>query len=110
MEIIVKRYEHYNRSFGKYIRNKQEYDYEMKSRGFVPYEKGCQLAESKEKVMKWVPSKDCVDMVKATLTMGDSKGNFKPTSQMLDAMKQKGISFNLPKNMPKEINPQGGFG
>jgi len=109
MEIIIKNYNHYNRALGKYIGSKREYDYEMKSRGFIPYEKGRQLAESKEKVSQWIPSKDCVEMVKATLTMKDSKGNFKPTSQMLNKMKEKKISLEMPKHLPKEFKTEGGF-
>jgi len=44
--IIVKKYEHFNRAMGKYITSKKHYEKEMAAGGFVPFEKGEQMAES----------------------------------------------------------------
>ena len=106
MEIIIRRYEHYNSALGKYINSKKEYDYEMKSRGFVPYEKGCQMAESKEKESKWIPSKDLRDKINYIKNKCDDKGNIRHPAELVSLYKQSGISFN-PKFVPKE--KEGGF-
>jgi hypothetical protein len=106
MEIIVKRYEHYNSALGKYIRTKQEYDYEMKTRGFISQEQGNRLAESKKKEMTWVPSKDVVNMLREIKTQKDKDGNFKPSTRMQEGMKKLGMGKE-PKFMPKGL--EGGF-
>lgn len=110
MNIIVKNYSHYNRALGKYIRTKQEYDYEMKSRGFVSFEEGQRLAESKNKEKKWVPSEKCIGVVSAITQMGDKKGNIVLGNhpRLVKAMEQGGVKFTLPDWCPKHYR-EGGF-
>ena len=95
--IIVKKWEHYNRSFsnwdtpyGKYIGSKKQYDEEMAKGGFVPYR------EVSPKVNKWVPS---VDLKK---TLGEIQGQKEVGGRLIDKMKSMGISFN-PKFIPKDL-------
>lgn len=101
--IIVKNYQHYNRALGKYINSKREYDYEMKSRGFVPYEEGCAMAEAKEKEKKWKPSEKLVNMIKNAKDLADKKGNIVlgKHPKLVDAMKKQGVSFDLPDWLPQ---------
>lgn len=109
--IIVKNYTHFNRALGKFIRNKSEYDYEMKSRGFVPYEEGCQLADNKNKEKQWKPSDKVINMIKNTKDLADKKGNIVlgQHPKLVDAMKKQGISFEMPDWLPKHYQEKGGL-
>ena len=113
MNIIVKKYEHYNRSMGKYIRSKKHYQEEMAKGGYVPAEEGHRMAERVEKERKWNPSKKCVDICRETMSMGDAKGNITlgKHPRLVKAMESAGMSFKVPSWLPTHYDniPVGGF-
>ncbi len=97
MEIIVKRYEHFNRSLGKYISTKKQYNDELKRGGYVPYEEGCRLAENKQKVKTYKPSKECVEMMRTVMDKKKDKtivlGHY---PKLVEGMKKMGMRFDIP--------------
>jgi hypothetical protein len=102
--IIIRRYEHYNRALGKYISCRKQYDEEMKKGGFVSYEKGCELAEkAKENLHKDYKelSPKALGIIKSARLMSDSKGNIKPSDKLIDGMKEVGVRFDVPDWLPK---------
>ena len=48
-QVIVKSYEHYNRSLGKYITSKAHYEKEMKKQGMMSYDKAREVANKARK-------------------------------------------------------------
>ena len=93
MYIIVKKYEHYNRSMGKYINSKKQYDEEMARGGYVPFDVAEKTPDIRDKQMKWVPSADLKK------TLGEIQGQKEVGGRLVEKMKDMGICFN-PKFMP----------
>jgi len=103
MEIIIRKYEHVNRSFpnwdtpkGKYVKNKKHYEELMKKHNMVPFK------ENNPKEMKWVPSADLKKTLGEFKQMADKKGNIKLGGRAVEKMKKMGVSFN-PKFMTKDL-------
>ena len=97
MDIIVKKgYDHYNRALGKHIRNKRQYNDELKRRGMVSFEEGCRLAESKRKESKWIPSKDCIDMLRDIKHVSGNKDTIVlgQYPKIVEKLKEKGMQFD----------------
>ncbi len=96
VEIICKNYEHFNRSLGKQIRSKAQYQREMERQGFVSQEKGEQIAErarsANHKDYNGLSGK-AEEVVKAAYQMKDSKGNIKCSDRLVDAMKEVGVKL-----------------
>ena len=109
MEIIVKRWEHYNRELGKYISTKKQYFDELKKRGLVTFEEGCQLAEAKQKESKWIPSKDCTNMMREVLDKKDKNIVLGQHPRLVEGMKKLGVKFELPDWLPKHYSEGGGY-
>lgn len=107
MEIIVKNYSHYNRTLGKYISTKRQYLNELKRGGYVPFEEGCRLAESKKEA-KYKPSKECVDMMREVLHKNNKKIILGQHPKLVEGMKKLGVSFDT-KWLPKHYQDKGGF-
>ena len=99
VNVIIKNYQHYNRALGMHISNKKQYDYEMKSRGFVSLEEGNRLAERHQEQKKWTPSDECIDVIKAIKSASDKKGNIVlgQHPKIVQVMKEKGMSFDMSK-------------
>lgn len=108
MEIIVKKWEHYNRALGKYISTKKQYFNELRRQGFVPFEEGCRLAEKKSKESKWIPSKTCTDMMREVLDKKDKNIILGQHPKLVEGMKKMGVKFDLPDWLPKHYQ-EGGF-
>lgn len=109
--IIVKKYEGYNRAMGKYITSREHYEKEMVKGGYVPFEKAAAIAEkTKQEQRKEYNglSKQAMEVCKAARDQADKKGNLKPSSRLIDGMKQAGVCFDLSK-LPKEPKNKGGF-
>jgi hypothetical protein len=101
--IIVKNYEHFNRSLpnwdspkGKYIKNKKQYEEEMAKGGFKPYK------ETSPKESKWIPSEDLKRTLGDFKQMADRKGKIHLGSKAIEKMKSMGVSFN-PKIMTNDL-------
>lgn len=110
MEIIVRKgfQAHYNSALDKVIHTRQEYDREMKSRGFVTFEKGQQLAESAKVTKTWTPSKDLTDKLRYIKNRCDSKGNIKHPNDLAPLYKESKIATKLPDWCPKHYT-EGGY-
>jgi hypothetical protein len=103
MEIIVKKsYSHYNKELGKYIRNKREYIDTLKRRGLVPFEEGQRLAEKKNKEMTWIPSKDCVNMMRELYDKKKEKIVLAQHPRIVEGMEKMGMTFDVPKDLPTD--------
>ena len=117
MEIIVRKYEHFNRSFkhwdtpkGKYIRTKRQYNEAMAREGMVPYE------EAKERVEKFDDklnkstygplSRKADSLIRSV--HGGKKGKIALSDRQIDAMKEVGVNFNA-LHCPKHYQKEGGF-
>jgi len=100
--IIIKKYEHYNRAMGKYIRSKSHYKEEMAKGGFISAEEGHRVAEANQKQKKWKPSGECIGVIKAIKNAADKKGNIVlgKHPKIVRAMKERGMSFDMSK-VPK---------
>lgn len=108
--IIVKNYEHINRSFphwdtpkGKYIRSKKHYLEEMKRGGFVAYEEGARIAEQTYHKNDYKGLNPVAEnVIKAARLISDSKGRIKPSDRLIEGMKEVGVKFNVPDWCPKK--------
>ena len=107
--IIIKNYEHFNRSFpnwdtpkGKYIRNKDEYDREMKTHNMRPYEES--LDKAKYSNLKPLKISDkALEIIRAAKATKDKKGNVKLGDRTIDAMREIGaIGKKIPDYVKKE--------
>lgn len=106
--IIVKNYQHYNRALGKYISTKKQYNEELRQQGFVSFEEGCKLAEKKSKESKWIPSKNCTDMMREVLDKKDKNIVLGQHPRLVDGMRKMGVKFELPDWLSKHYQ-EGGF-
>ena len=102
--IIVKSYEHFNRSFsnwdtprGKYISSKRQYLEEMAKGGFSAYD-----GKGKPEQKKWVPSESVKKSIYQLKSRADKKGNLKVDDGMVRQMKDAGVCFN-PKIMTNDL-------
>lgn len=101
MEIICRNYEHYNRAMGKYIRSKSDYIESMKRGGYIPLEESQRLADEKQaKISKWVPSKDCIDVMKELYDTKKKTIRLCEKPKVVEAMKKRGMKFEIPSWCP----------
>jgi len=109
MEIIVKKWEHYNRTLGKHIKSKTEYHDEMKKQGMVSWDEGCRQTDSHKAKMN-EPYKITGETERFLKEMNhnkDRKGNVQLGDRAIEFMKSKGVnSGQAPKNLSKK---EGGF-
>jgi hypothetical protein len=100
--IIVRKYEHYNRTLEKYISTKKQYYDELKRRNYVPLEEGQRLAEKKNKEMTWIPSKDCVNMMRELYDKKKEKIVLAQHPRIVEGMEKMGMTFDVPKDLPTD--------
>lgn len=111
MQIIIKKYQHYNRTLGKYISSKADYENEMAKQGYVSWETGEALAEKAREANRKKYDKlsdQAMGVCKAAKDQADKKGNLRPSSRLIDGMKKTGVCFDLDK-LPKAYRDVGGF-
>ena len=108
--IIVKNYEHINRSFrnwdtpkGKYIRTKKQYDEAMAREGMVPYEEGQRSAKKYEEALDKKKYGGLSPKASALLKSvhKDKKGKIRLSGKQVEGMKEVGVHFNVPDWCPK---------
>ena len=96
--IIIKNYEHVNRSLpnwdtpnGKYIGSRKQYENELKKSGLEPYNGRGQPTHK-----KWVPSQDLHRALGEVKAAADRRGNINLSThgRLVDKMKKMGVSFN----------------
>ncbi len=105
--IIVRNYEHVNRSLpnwdtpkGKYISSRRQYEDELKRGGFVAYEDGLRIAEQSSKIEYKGLSTQAENVIKAARLSSDRKGRIKPSDRLIDGMKSVGVKFEVPDWCP----------
>lgn len=104
--IIVKSYEHFNRSMpnwntpnGVYVKNKDHYDRLMKENGMVSHETMQRQAESK-KLKEYKLSKESEDLIRYAKQVKDKKGNVKLSGKAVDMLvKKRAIGQKIPSYM-----------
>lgn len=97
VNIIVKSYEHFNKSLpnwdtpkGKYIRTKDQYDRAIKESGMISYEESNQKNASK-KLKDYSLSNEAKKIIQAAKNSKDKRGNVKLSDRTIDAMVSRGI-------------------
>lgn len=116
--IIIKNYEHYNRSLpnwhcskGRYISSKSQYERECRDAGLVPYE-SIDAPEQKRPGH----SKDTVEFLEHMQRKADKKGNVSLSDNEIRFMVGKGAIKSqeqkdaYAKFLPKHYQDIGGFG
>jgi len=103
--IIVKQYEHFNRSLpnwdspkGKYISSRAHYEKELAKNGYETYD-----GKGKTEPKKWVPSENIKKDLYHLKQMARRDGTIDPTNResAKKLMEKSGVKFN-PTFMPKE--------
>lgn len=110
--IIIKRYDHYNRAMGRWIGSRKEYEKAMVEGGYIPFEKAEQLAEQararntkkydglSEKTMKFLHGvKD----------MADKKGNIPITDKFVKGLRENGVKVDINYDKLPKHYQKGGF-
>ncbi len=115
MQIIVKQsYNHYNRSLGMQIKNKEHYDRVCKEGGWVSYEQAQEMAEKgrAEKIKPYKISRESEEIIKYAEQIKDKKGNVKLGDRAIKALiDKKAIGKAIPDYMklPSAYDSKGGF-
>lgn len=117
MQIIVRSYEHVNRSFknwntpkGRYIRNKDEYERAMKEEGMISSEEAAE--RSKTGLKKYKLSDNAKGIISHAQLISGKGGKVKLGSGLVDkmikigAIKKKGYGLEY---LPAKYQIQGGF-
>lgn len=109
--IIVKDYQHFNNSMGKYITSKHHYDNEMAKGGYIPYEKAQAIAESvKNRQRKYELSPKAKAVIESAKNSTDSKGKVHYSDRLKQGMKEVGVKFGYYDQLPKHYRvDMGGF-
>ena len=117
MEIIVRKWEHYNRSFknwdhptkGKWINSKKEYMNAMAQEGMMPYEQAREVASNREKTI--IKPYDGISKKAASLINSVSKGKngkIKLSDRQIKGLKEVGAKLSMPDWCPSHYQ-QGSF-
>ena len=108
--IIVKSYEHFNKSLpnwdtpkGKYIKNKEHYESELRKSGMVHVDNAGQT--SKPKLKDYKLSDKARSIISSASNSKDKHGNVRLSDRTIDALKEIGA---LGKKIPSYMNiPEG---
>ena len=121
MQIVVKKYDHINRSFsgwdtpyGKIVKSKEHYERLKAEQGMVSYEEANEIAEKarKEKIKPYKLTKESQDIINSARMAADRKGRVKLGDRAIDALIQKkAIGKVIPGYMklPSAYSNKGGF-
>lgn len=114
MQIIVKKYEHFNRSLpnwntpkGVYIKSKDDYDRKLKEAGMVSYEKMQQTVESnRAKLDKpYTASPRALGIVREAIKNADKQGRTKLSGRAADALIEMKAKLAATPQRLKEAKP-----
>ena len=117
MEIIVKKYQHFNRSFkkwdspkGRYISSRSEYEKAMKEEGMIPYEQAKEIAECQQHKREEYPNKLSPKAMSLLTSVNVKKdGKIKLSDRQVDRLQEIGVKVKLPDWLPKHYKEAGGF-
>lgn len=90
VNIIVKKYEHYNHAMGKHISTASQYKEEMKRGGYVPYEEAKEIAAKANQRKEYKPSAKALEIIRTVKNSADKKGKVKLSGRTIKAMKEIG--------------------
>jgi hypothetical protein len=108
--IIIKKYDGYNRALGCHITSKSHYEKVMHQKGMCSFDEGMKLVEkaNKDRIKPYdKPSEKAMDIIRTARLVGDKNGKIKCSENMIRAMEEVGLNFkkqDLPEN-----SKQGGF-
>ena len=116
--IVIKNYEHINRSFknwdtpkGKYISSKRAYNEAMAREGMVPYEKAQQMVkdcnEKRDKQSYDGLSEKAANLIRSVHKGKNGKINL--SDRQVNKLKEVGVKIELPDWCPKHYSKSGGF-
>lgn len=118
MQIIVKTYEHFNRSMpgwdtpkGVHVKSKDHYDRLMKENGMITHEEAARRLE-KDNLKPYKVSNESLEIIKAAKSGMDRKGNVKLSDTAIKALiDKKAIRKYVPDYMqlPSAYSNKGGF-
>lgn len=116
MQIIVKNYEHFNRSLpnwdtpkGVYVKSKDHYDRLCKEAGMVSVDKFGQTGSSRK---EYKLSNKAKEIIAAASQIKDKNGKVKLGDRTIEAMKEIGAikpKADWSKHLPKNLQKVGGF-
>lgn len=115
--IIIKNYEHFNRSLpnwdspkGKYIGSKAQYERELKKNGFIPYEKAQALSSSANTHKPYDGlSPKAMKFLHQVKDMADKKGNIKVSDRFVKGLKEHGVKVDCQWDKLPKSYQSGGF-
>jgi hypothetical protein len=119
--IIIRNYEHVNRSFrnwdtpnGRYIKNKEEYNRAMREEGMITADEMHERVKLNKKGKKYSISAEGQEIINECQKIKNSDGsiNLKERPKMVDKMIDHGIikdRSKYEKNLPKDMKLEGGF-
>ena len=112
MNIIIKKYEHWNTAFGnwdgpkgKYVRSKAHYEQLLREQGLVPVDKLPNPPEKKPFDKTLSPKVE--RLIKSVALTADKKGRIKAGDRLINGMRECGVNFDL-SHCPKHYR-EGGF-
>lgn len=107
--IIVRDYSHYNRTLGKYIHSKRQYENEMAKQGYVSMEEGERIAEKARENMRkpYILSKKAKEVIYCAKNSADRNGKVSISDKLVEGMKEVGVNL-VNRNVPK-CYTEGGF-
>lgn len=115
MNIIVKKYAHFNRSMGCYVSSRADYEKKMREGDYIDYDKATELA-AKAKAARTKKydglSSDYLSICNEAKARADRKGNFKAPDGLIKAMIDKKIVQKrdaFANMLPSKYQNKGGF-
>lgn len=108
LNIIVKSYEHVNRSLpnwdtpkGKVIRSKAHYESELRKHNMVPYEQAREIAKNvqENKRKEYKLSDQAREIIQTAKSSADKDGNVQLSVRTIEAMEKMGMSFKVPREV-----------
>lgn len=111
MNIIVRKYDHFNSAMGKHITSKRHYEQEMAKGGYIPYDKACEIADkAKNKKINYELSPKAREIINSARSSADKRGNIKVSDRLIEGMKSVGVRLDINRDvLPKHYHPEGGF-
>ena len=108
--IIVKRYQHFNRSLNKWIGSRKQYEQEMIKGGYVDFDKAEQLSEAvrQRNTKKYDGLSDkTMKFIYQVKDMANKDGTIPVTDRYVQGLKDNGVRLDV---LPKHYRvDQGGF-
>ena len=90
-------YRHFNRALGVQVEGKEHFKHLLEKGGYVPYEKGCEMAEkcNKEKVKPYNGlSKEASYFLGECKNMADRHGRIEISDRFVEGLKKHGVNID----------------